>query len=124
MMWWTQRKQDALRDDREHQLAILAQVTRALELFTDSQTKQLEESTKGLMAIALANSAQAEAFSTWIKSFQISSPPTSSVVRDEDELADEDARHTNQLDSLPEEFRLALDLQKTFLSDVKGDNRV
>jgi len=56
-------------------------------------------------------------FASWMKSFQTTDAPTSSVVREEDELAAEQARLFEELgiepgSAIPEEFKLALQLQK------------
>lgn len=122
---------DALRREmREHQLALITHTTRALEILVEGQAKQVEESTKALTEIAHSNTAQAEAFTTWIKSFQITEAPTTSTVRDEDEIADEQARLANHLGispsafaDLPEEFQLAAQLRGDFLNSVRNDTK-
>lgn len=115
-----ERRAASLREEREHQLALYGQLARSLEIITEGSAKQAEENTKAITELARSSAAQAAAFSTWIASFQATTPPESTVVRDEDELAAEEARLA---DSLPEEFRLAFSLHGTadFMDDVKKD---
>lgn len=108
--------------EREHQVNLLTQITAALEVITDGSAKQAEENTKAISELAKSSAKQAEAFSEWMKCFQTGgAAPTSSVVRDEDEIAEEEER---ALAEMPEEFRLAYNLhQQDFMSDVKKDLR-
>lgn len=117
---YRERKQAELAAERSHQLALIEQLAKSLEVITEGSAKQAEENTKAIVALAASSAAQAESFSTWIKSFHTVSSPESSVVRDEDELRDEEER---QLADLPEEFRLAFSLHgnQDFLDDVKQD---
>lgn len=114
--------EDAQRQlERDHQVNLLTQISKALEVITDGSAKQAEENTKAILALASASAEQAKAFSGWLSSFQMSAPPTSSVVRDEDELEEEEAR---LMDSMPEEFKLAFSLHnggEDFIASVKKD---
>lgn len=108
--------------DRDHQINMVNQIARALEIITDGSAKQAEENTKAITELAKSSAKQAEAFSEWMKCFQTGgTAPTSTVVRDEDELAEEQER---ALAEMPEEFRLAFSLhQDDFMADVKKDLR-
>lgn len=110
--------------ERAHQLAIAEAVIRGLETVSESSARQNAETAAALIEIAKSNQAQAEGFTTWLKSFQIAEPPTSSVVREEDEFSAEQARLAEQLglpaaagEHLPEEFRIAFELAKG-ISDI------
>lgn len=103
--------------EREHQLAMLDKALQMFETLTEGQTRQAQEQAAALIEIAKANAAQAETFATWLKAFQAAEPPTSSVVREEDEFAAEQQRMFEQLgiipsSGIPEEFKLALRLQQ------------
>lgn len=112
--------------DREHQLALVTQLVHGLEVIAESSTRQAEENTKALSDIAKGVIAQAESFNSWIKSFQITSAPDTSVVRDEDELASEHQRFAESLGlpALPSEFALAHELQQGFLKAVRDDMHI
>lgn len=115
------RRQAEREADRAHQLALVAALARSLEIITEGSAKQAEEQTKAIMALAASSAEQAKAFSTWIASFQVAAPPTTSVVREDDELREEEAR---LLAEMPEEFRLALQLHhQDFMDDVRKDIR-
>lgn len=106
--------------ERAHQLAMLDRVTSMVESLVDSQAKQAAEQSAALIEIAKANQAQATSFSDWMKSFQTVDAPTTSVVREEDELAAEQSRLLEEFglqpdETIPEEFKLALRLQKGIL---------
>lgn len=102
--------------EREHQLAMLQSVTGMIEALVDGQAKQASETAAALVEIAKSNQAQAEGFTTWLKSFQVTEPPTTSVVREEDEFNEEQKRFLETIGvapgDVPEEFRLAFDLQR------------
>lgn len=117
---YREREATALQSERDHQLALITQLARSLEVITEGSAKQAEENTKAIMALSASSAEQAKAFSSWIDSFKIAAAPTSSVVRDDDEIAEEQARLE---ESLPEEFRLAFALHGTqdFMDDVKKD---
>jgi len=113
--------------ERAHQLALLSQFTNMLENLTEAQQRSHSATAEALMEIAKASQAQAESFTGWLKSFQSPDPPTSTIVREEDELRDEVARTLaeNGIDlanaELPPEFRLALSLRDDFVANVAGD---
>jgi len=114
---WRERQEAREAQERAHQLAMLDRVTTMVENLSDSQTKQAAEQGAALVAVAKALAAQADVFASWMKSFQTTDAPTSSVVREEDELAAEQARLFEELgiepgSAIPEEFKLALQLQK------------
>lgn len=123
-----ERRDERLRSSQQHQLALFAQATHALEVLVEGHARQAEEQTKGLMAMAQATTAQAEGFSTWIKSFQIAGAPTTSTVTEEDEWRTEqhqllDAIDRQDIESLPAEFRLAAELQRDFHASVRSDTK-
>lgn len=117
---YRERQLETRRLEREHQLALVGQIVRSIEVITEGSAKQAEENTKAISALASASASQAAAFSTWLGSFTTSASPTSSVVRDADEIAAEDARLAADL---PEEFRLAFSLHGNddFIDSVKKD---
>lgn len=120
-----QRAIEAAAAERAHQLAMLDRVTSMVESLVDSQAKQAAEQSAALIEIAKANQAQATSFSDWMKSFQTVDAPTTSVVREEDELAAEQSRLLQEFglepnEVIPEEFKLALRLQKGIL-DLGAD---
>lgn len=113
---------------RDHQLALVREIVKGIEALTDGQVAQAREQGAALTAIATANAAQSEAFSKWFSSFQITSPPTSSVVSEEDEWAREQqklAEHyglpSEAAFDLPEEFRLAHELKTNFAAALAAD---
>lgn len=107
--------------ERVHQLALVDRLAGMIESLSEGQSKQITDVTSALVEIAKSNQAQAEGFTTWLKSFQVTSPPTSTTVRDDDELVEESQRFYGELGldpaDVPEEFRLALQLQKG-ISDI------
>jgi hypothetical protein len=120
---YRERAAQAAAAERSHQLAMLDRVTTMVENLVDSQAKQAAEQGAALVEIAKANQAQSVIFSEWMKSFQIATAPTSSVVREEDELIAEQSRLLDELGinpdaaaALPPEFRLALELQRGITS--------
>lgn len=113
---------------RQHQLALVREVVKGIEALTDAQAIQAKEQAASLTAIATANAAQAEAFSHWLRAFTTSAAPTASVVTEEDEWEDEQKRLASRyglnpelLANLPEEFRLAHQLQQGIL-DIGNDD--
>lgn len=126
----TQRAFDAQVEraaERAHQIAMLDAVIRMVESLGDAQSKQTAETSAALIEIAKANQAQAAGFTSWIQSFQTLTPPTSSVVTDEDEYDAEQQRIADKLGldaaDLPEEFRLALELrQREFVAAVRDSD--
>lgn len=120
---WRERADTLRHENQLHQLAVITASTKALEVLIEGQVRQTEESTKALLAIAAASSSQADAFGSWIKSFQVTEAPTSSVVRDEDEIKLELARYAEHFgEDIPEEFRLAHQLHREeFITSVRND---
>lgn len=113
---------------REHQLALVREIVKGLEAITDGQVAQAREQASALTEIAKANAAQSEAFSKWFSSFQISSPPTSTVVTEEEEWAREQQKLAEHYGipaeaafDLPEEFRLAHELKTSFAAALAAD---
>lgn len=127
-----QREQElaALREEREHQLNMIRAAVSAVEALAEGQARAAETQSAALIKLAEASHAQANSFSEWLKSFQISSAPESSVVSEADEWrAEQDALRkqlgldpTDDPEDVPEEFRLALELQRDFIASVRGDN--
>lgn len=112
--------------ERAHQLSLVESIVRGLETISESSAKQAGELRVALVEIAKSSQAQSEGFSNWLKLFQTNSAPTSSVVRDEDELLAERNRSLAQelgVESLPEEFQLAHQLMRGFEADIRGDTR-
>lgn len=111
-----ERQAAAAAAERTHQLALVDRLAGMIESLSEGQSKQITDVTAALVEIAKSNQAQAEGFTTWLKSFQVTEAPTSSTVRDEDELAEEQERFYGELglnaSDVPEEFKLALQLQK------------
>lgn len=127
---WLANREQRLADAREHQLNMMREVTNALKVMADGQMSAARETSSALIAIAQANSAQADAFTTWIKSFQTTSAPDTSTVREEDEYLEERQRVANHygipldiLDDVPAEFKLTQALQSDFAADVRRDNK-
>lgn len=113
---------------REHQLALVREIVKGVEALTDGQVEQAREQARALIEVARANSAQAEAFGNWLKSFTVAAAPTSSVVSEDDEWAAEQAKLASQYgltpdmaDHLPEEFKLAHQLQQGFKDYLSTD---
>lgn len=136
---WLERKERAAIEaeqaererEREHQRSLLEGFQRTLELALDASARQNRDNADALMELAKASAAQAEGFTTWLKSFQMVEAPTSSVVREEDEYAAEQARVAAKigipieaLEDLPPEFQLAHELQRSLRADVMRDSRV
>jgi hypothetical protein len=109
--------------ERAHQLAIVDRLAGMIESLSDSQSRQLTDVSTALVEIAKSNQAQAEGFSTWLKSFQIAtSAPSTSVIREEDEVRAEQARFLEELGipadaEIPAELKLAFDLRAIRESD-------
>lgn len=128
-----QERLAAIAAEREHELALVREALRGLEVFVEGQAAVAETQSAALMKLAEATASQASAFAEWFKSFQISSPPTTSSVTEEDEFRAEQDRLREEFGispsavfdptDLPEEFRLAHELQKDFLADVRRDNK-
>lgn len=83
----------------------------SLETMQLSGAEQATSDSKALIEVAKGMTAQAESFSQWLKLFQTTSAPTSSVVREEDEYAAQERRKFESnlpadLTVLPEEFQL------------------
>lgn len=123
-----ERRDAELAAQRAHELALIEAQTRQLEVVMEQGATQARESASALIEIAKSNSAQAAAFTTWIQSFQITSAPTTSVVREEDEVAAEIARqYGSEIDpagipsELPEELRLAFALRAKFAADMAAE---
>jgi sensor histidine kinase YesM len=111
-----EKREQLLREERQaeraHQQQLLQHFLQSLETIQESATSQREADSKALMEVAKGMMAQASAFAEWIKCFQTSSQPTTSVVREEDEYAAEQMRLVESgfpadIAALPEEFRLA-----------------
>lgn len=113
---YRERKAAERQLEMAHQLSVVDRLAGMIESLSEGQSKQITEVTAALVEIARSNQAQAEGFTTWLKSFQLTESPTSSVIREEDELREEQARLLDDFglggESIPEEFRLALQLQK------------
>lgn len=110
---------------RQHQLALFERLAGMIESISDSQSRQMADVSQALVEIAKSNQAQAEGFSTWLKSFQLAAePPTSSVIREADEIRAEEARILEEFGidptgvEVPEEFKLALQLRAQGISDL------
>ncbi len=98
--------------ERDHQAALLKLFLTSLETIQEASAKESTQNSAALIEVAKSVAAQAQSFSEWMKCFQTSSAPTTSVVRDEDEYREEQMRNIQagipaDIASLPEEFRLA-----------------
>jgi hypothetical protein len=115
-----ERKERA--DERDHQRLLIEGI--ATKLVEFSRVNQ-----EGVMELARAQAATADALQTWIKGFHV--PPETdmspSVVREEDEWELEQERlaedPTRYIASLPPEFALALSLQKLDAGDFDREGR-
>lgn len=114
--------------ERDHQLAVISQITSSLEHLLDAQAKQNAENAGAVLALAAASAKNADAFAIWLKSFTVADAPTTSVVTEEDEYAIEQQKLAERygidpadLSDLPDEFRLAFELRKNFDADVRRD---
>lgn len=97
--------------ERDHQkLMLLALGQQLVDVIKSNQ--------EGLLEIAKASAAQAEAFGVWLKSFQTTpDPEPSRTIRDEDEWEMEQERLAESdpelvMHSLPPEFQVAFALNK------------
>lgn len=116
--------------ERAHQLRLAQTLVSGLESLMEAQTSANAETTKAVLALAEASAKNSEAFASWIKSFQTQDPPTTSVVREEDEYAAELRRFAEEnnlppeelIGNLPEEFRMAYELRQGFEDDVRNSN--
>lgn len=114
--------------ERQHQLAVITQITATLETLLDAQAKQNADTSTAVLALAASAGKNADAFGAWLQSFTASAAPTSSVVSEEDEYTAEQLRMAEKfgispasLEDLPEEFALAFALRKDFEADVMRD---
>lgn len=99
-------------EERKHQLALLQSFLTSLETIQATSAKEATSNSAALVEVAKAMTQQASGFAEWMKLFQVSSPPTSTYVRDEDEYQREqqdalEAGMPSDIAALPEEFRLA-----------------
>lgn len=106
-----QLRQDR-KEERDHQALLLKTFLNSLETIQEASAKESTSNSDALIAVAKSVAAQAQSFGEWMKCFQAAVPPTSSVVRDEDEYAEEQARNLEKglpadMEALPPEMRLA-----------------
>lgn len=125
---YIEARAEEARIGREHQLALVREIVKGIEALADGQVSQAREQSAALIAIAQANAAQAASFSKWFESFQITSAPTSSSVSEEEEWATEQRKLAESYGlppelgpDLPEEFRLAHQLQAGFKDFLAND---
>lgn len=102
--------------EREHQRKLLSLFLTSLETMQDAQTEQRTADSQALIAVAKGMTAQAESFNSWLTSFQTSEKPTTSIIRESDEYAEEQERLLSagfpaDIAALPEEFRMAYALR-------------
>lgn len=113
MDWFgIQHRQQERQAERLHQQELLKTFLRSLELIQETAAKESGENAKALIEVAKSVTAQAESFGEWLKCFQPTSAPTTSVVRDEDEYVEEQLERMNQglsadVSVLPPELQLA-----------------
>lgn len=127
---WLARRDSALRAERDHQLALVRELVRGLEVLAEGQAKSIEESSKALIELARSSAAQAEGFTTWIRSFATTTPD---AALPPNPIADEENEHSAEVEELKRalgmgdspvaaEFGLALELhQQDFLNAVRKD---
>lgn len=115
--------------ERAHQRAMLDGLKDTLVALVTAQTNQNRDNVEAMMETSRALGAQAESFQSWLKMFQPVEAPTTSVIRDEDEYNQEQARvaarlgvEPEDLDDMPEEFKLALQLRKGLVAEAMADN--
>lgn len=118
-MWfsWGQAARDERDRERAHQATLLNSFLASLETIQASATEKATEDTHALVEVAKGMTAQATAFSEWIKLFQTSTAPISSVITEEDEYRAEQQRKAElgypvDLEDLPPEFQLAYALKR------------
>lgn len=98
--------------ERSHQQALLKTFLTSLETIQETSAKESSANAQALMKVAESVAAQAQSFAEWMKCFQTTTAPTSSVVTEDDEYRSEQLALVKQglpadVDALPEEFRLA-----------------
>jgi hypothetical protein len=100
--------------ERTHQQKLLEAIVGAMTSMQETASTESAKTAEGLVAIAGSMAKQAEGFAEWIKLFRAQDAPTTSIIRDEDELADEleAAGMPRELAQLPQEFQLAWALRK------------
>lgn len=100
---------DERQAERAHQQKLLEAVLTTVTSIQETSSSESAKTSEGLIAVATSMAKQAEGFAEWIKLFRASEPPTTSIVRDEDELGDEleAAGMPRELAKLPQEFQLA-----------------
>lgn len=102
--------------ERDHQALLLKTFLSSLETIQEASAKESSVNAGALVEVAKGITAQAESFGNWIKLFNTTSVPTTSVVRESDEYqAEQLANLQNGLPAdiaaLPEEFQLAYALR-------------
>lgn len=102
--------------ERDHQALLLKTFLTSLETIQETSSRESSDNSKALIEVAKAVSEQAKGFGEWMKCFQATTPPTTSNVREEDEVEEEKQRALAagmpaEIAALPEEFRLAWVLQ-------------
>lgn len=111
-----ERLAEERRLERAHQLELLNTFLHSLESIQEASARESAKNAEGLIAVATSMAKQAEGFAEWMKCFQVSTPPTTSIVRDEDEYIEEQKSLLGKglpadIAALPEEFQLAYALQ-------------
>lgn len=102
--------------ERDHQALLLKTFLTSLETIQETSARESSDNSKALIEVAKAVSEQAKGFGEWMKCFQATTPPTTSIVREEDEYREEQERALAaglpaDIAALPEEFRQAWVLQ-------------
>ncbi len=116
--WRTRQALTRMRDwrekqaEREHQQTLLKTFLTSLETIQETSAREASDNSKALIEVAKAMTQQAAGFAEWMKCFQTTSSPTTSVVTEEDEYKAEqmkamEAGMPADIAALPEEFRLA-----------------
>lgn len=123
--WWQRPR--AIDIAREHQLTVIREAIRGLEVLVEGQVDIAREQSSALIEIAKANAAQAAAFNQWLSAFtQNTAAPTASVISDEEAWALEQAEMARRFglnpdEVLPPEFQLAKELQSDFRNAIRED---
>ncbi len=104
------REWKLLEAEREHQQALLKTFLKSLETIQETSTKESAANAQALVAVAQGLIAQATAFGEWMKLFQVSGAPTTSVITELDEYRAEqikafEAGLPAEIAALPEEYR-------------------
>lgn len=98
------REWKLLEAEREHQKDLATIFLKSLETIQATSAQESKANAEALIAVAKGMTAQAASFGEWMKCFQTTSAPTSTIIREEDEYRMEQERLEAQGLGLPDEM--------------------